>query len=124
MRQIQRSLIVGVIVGAFACAAPVAVKPLAAQQAEAKKKIKKAAKSTKEAGKKIGSAAADAGKAVGDEAKAGAKKVKEIARDTAPKGVTAQCDDGTWTKTTKRASACTSHGGVTAVVCPGALCKQ
>jgi hypothetical protein len=40
-----------------------------------------------------------------------------------PNGVTAQCDDGTWTKTTKRTGACVTHGGVASVVCPGALCK-
>jgi hypothetical protein len=82
----------------------------------------------KDAGKKAGDAAADegkaAGKTVGDDARAGASKVKEIASDAAPKGVTAQCDDGTWTKTTKRTGACVTHGGVASVVCPGALCKE
>jgi hypothetical protein len=124
MRLFRRSFIAAVIVGAFTCAAPPVVKPLAAQQSEAKKKIKKAGKEAKDAGKKAGDAAADAGTAAGDEAKAGASKVTEIARDTAPKGVTAQCDDGTWTKTTKLTGACVTHGGVASVVCPGALCQQ
>jgi hypothetical protein len=124
MRFFQRSLLVSVIVGAFTFATPLVVKPLAAPQSEAKKKIKKAGQEAKDAGKKAGAAAADAGKAVGEGAKAGANKVKEIARDTAPKGVTAQCDDGTWTKTKKRAGACATHGGVASVVCPGALCKE
>ncbi len=128
MRLFERSLIAVVIAGALICAAPLTVKPLAAQQSEAKKKIKKAGKDVKDAGKKGSAAAADAGKAagktVGDDAKAGASNVKEIATDTAPKGVTAQCDDGTWTKTTKRTGACVTHGGVASVVCPGALCKQ
>jgi hypothetical protein len=124
MRLFQRSFIAAVIVCAFTCAAPLTVKPLAAQQSEAKKKIKKAGKEAKDAGKKAGGAAADAGKAAGDEAKAGASQVKEIARDSAPQGVTAQCDDGTWTKTTKRTGACVTHGGVASVVCPGALCQQ
>lgn len=109
--------------------------PLAAQTAQtttqtqsdtAKEHAKKAGKKTKEAGKDAADAAKEAGKATAEGTKSVGEKLKNalhVQTTDAPKGATAQCNDGTWTKVKSEAKACKgAHKGVKAVVCPGALC--
>jgi hypothetical protein len=45
------------------------------------------------------------------------------AANTAPAGATAMCKDGTYSQSQNRSGTCSSHGGVSCWICPGALCS-
>ena len=88
------------------------VPTLATRVIAAQDSVKDAGKKAGEAGKEAGKAAGNAGKAIGSAAKDAAKGVKAAVTGDPPKGATAHCKDGTYSKSKSKKSACSKHGGV------------